>query len=350
MRIEAALVEQPGGPFVLRDVEIAEPRADEILVRISAAGICHTDLIMRGRWPAARLPMVFGHEGAGIVEAAGDAVVTVRPGDHVCLSFRSCGTCSECSAGQPAYCLDSAVNTRGVSTTLSRAGRPVFGGFFGQSSFATYAITYPSNTVPIPADFPAALAAPLGCGVQTGAGTVFTVLDPSPGDTVVIFGAGGVGLSALLAARTRDCRVIVVEPQPARRELARALGAAETVEPGVELRQIAHHAIDTTGRPDTIARAVTALRRRGTLALVGIGGSASVDIMTVLAGGIRIRGVIEGDADPFRLLPELIALQQAGRFPLERLVTTYPFGAIEAAAQDALDGRTIKPVLLFGEP
>ncbi|GIE91330.1 NAD(P)-dependent alcohol dehydrogenase [Actinoplanes regularis] len=350
MRAQAALVETTGGPFTLRDVDIVGPGADEILVRITAAGICHTDLAMRRRWPAARLPMVFGHEGAGVVEAVGASVTTVAPGDQVCLSFRSCGECVQCRAGQPAYCRLSDLNTRGVSSTLRRGGAPVFGGFFGQSSFATHAITYPGNTVKIPADFPATLAAPLGCGVQTGAGTVLNVLDPAPGETIVIFGAGGVGLSALLAGLLRDCRVIVVEPRPARRDLAVALGAAEALDPAADLpaRVLkAHHAIDTTGRPETISQAIDVLRRRGTLALVGIGGTANVDIMTVLAGGISIRGVIEGDADPAVFLPYLIDLHRQGRFPLERLITTYPFAEIERAAQDALTGKTVKPVLTF---
>lgn len=346
MRIRAALVEETGGPFVVRDVEIAPPGAGEILVRIEAAGICHTDLTMRRRWPASRLPMVFGHEGAGVVAAVGSGVSSVAVGDHVCLSFRSCAECVECAAGRPAYCLRSDVNTRGVGGLVSREGTPIFSGFFGQSSFSTHAITYETNTVKIPADFPLELAAPLGCGVQTGAGTILNVLDPAPGDRVLILGAGGVGLSALLAAVTRACEVFVVEPLPARRSLALSMGAAAVLEPGADLPTV-HHAIDTTGRPDTISQAIPALRRRGTLALVGMGGKASFDIMTVMAGGLAIRGVIEGDAVPAEFLPRLIDLHRAGEFPLEKLIRTYPFAEIEQAAQDAAAGRVVKPVLTF---
>lgn len=337
-------MEEAGGPFLLRDVDIAAPGAGEILVRMTAAGICHTDLAMRARWP--RLPMVFGHEGAGIVEAAGAGVTTVVPGDHVCLTFRSCGECAECRGGRPAYCLLSDLNTRGRDGVLRRGGSTVYSGFFGQSSFATLAMAYVSNTVKIPAGFPSVLAAPLGCGVQTGAGTILNVLDPAPGDRVLIFGAGGVGLSALLAALTRSCEVTVVEPQPARRDLALSLGAASAIAPGAELPR-AHHALDTTGRPDVITQAIGALRRRGTLALVGMGGAATFDIMTVMAAGLTVRGVIEGDAVPADFLPQLIALHGEGRFPLEKLITTYPFADIEQAAQDALTGKTVKPVLTF---
>ncbi len=290
--------------------------------------------------------MVFGHEGAGVVAAVGEGVSTVVAGDAVCLSFRSCGECGECRGGRPAYCLRSDLNTRGVGDVLSRDGRPVLSGFFGQSSFATHAMAHESNTIRIPSEFPGTFAAPLGCGVQTGAGTILNVLDPAPGERVLVFGAGAVGLSALLAALTRSCEVVVVEPRAARRDLALSLGAADAIEPGAGLPR-ARHAVDTTGRSDVIGRAVGALRRCGTLALVGMGGTAEFDIMTVMAGGIRIRGVIEGDAVPADFLPRLIELQREGRFPVEKMITTYPFEEIERAAQDALAGRAVKPVLTF---
>ncbi|MEV6344053.1 NAD(P)-dependent alcohol dehydrogenase [Actinoplanes sp. NPDC051851] len=348
MRARAALVEEPGGPFTIHDVEIGEPRDDEILVAMAAVGVCHTDLSMRRQWPAARTPMVFGHEGAGTVLAVGAGVTTVAPGDAVCLSYRSCAACDECRAGHPAYCLRSGLNTRGTrpdgTTPLTRNGAPVYGGFFGQSSFATHAIAYQSNTIRVPADLPPVIAAPLGCGVQTGAGTVFNVLDPAPGDSVVIFGGGGVGLSALLAAVSRDCAVTVVEPVASRRALALSLGAVAALDPSGKPPGGFHHAVDTTGRSDVIGTAISALRRRGTLALVGIGTTATVDVMTVLYHGIRIRGVIEGDADPATFLPYLIDLYRQGRLPVDKLVTEYPFAEIEAAAT----GAAVKPVLTFG--
>jgi len=361
MRIQAALVESPGGPFTVRDIDIDKPRPDEVLVRITAAGICHTDLGLRATWPAALSPMVFGHEGAGVVEAVGDAVTTVAPGDAVCLSYRSCGACAECLAGHPAYCLRSDLNARGTradgSTPLSRDGVPVYGNFFGQSSFATYALAYETNTVKIPDDFSPVLAAPLGCGIQTGAGTVLNVLQPQAGSALVVFGAGGVGLSAVMAAVAEGCRVLAVDPVASRRKLAEELGAHYTLDPvghpdvTAALRDVAdggaHYAIDTTGRSDVINQAIGSLRRQGTLALVGIGGKAEFDIMTVMAGGIRIRGVIEGDATPAEFIPRLIELHRQGRLPIEKLITEYRFDEIETAATEAASGRTIKPVLTF---
>ncbi|MFD8543270.1 NAD(P)-dependent alcohol dehydrogenase [Streptomyces sp. NPDC059649] len=361
MRIQAALVESVGGPFTLRDVDIDEPRPDEILVRIRAAGICHTDLGTREVWP--RLPMVFGHEGAGVVEAVGSAVTTVAPGDTVCLSYRSCATCDNCTSSRSAYCQAGihTLNATGTrpdhSTPLSRDGSPVFGSFFGQSSFATHALAYESNCVKIPAGLDPVLAAPLGCGVQTGAGTVLNVLQPAAGSSLVVFGAGSVGLSAVMAAVAEGSSVVAVDPVASRRAMAQDLGAVATLDPedlddvATALHEItqggAHHAIDTTGRSAVISQAIVALRRRGTLALVGIGKTAEFDIMTVMTKGIQLRGVIEGDAVPRTFIPHLIALHEQGRLPVEKLITRYPFSDIEAAARAAASGEVIKPVLTF---
>ncbi|GIF02041.1 NAD(P)-dependent alcohol dehydrogenase [Paractinoplanes rishiriensis] len=349
MRIQAALVEQPGGPFTIHDVEIQDPRQDEILVRVTAAGICHTDLTMRRGWRPERCPMVFGHEGAGVVAAVGDAITGFAPGDAVCLSYRSCGTCDLCVTGRPAYCLNSDLNTRGTradgSSPLTRGSTTVFGNFFGQSSFATHALAYQTNTVRIPAGLPPALAAPLGCSVQTGAGTILNVLRPEPGSTVAVLGAGSVGLSAVMAAVSEGCTVIAVDPVESRRVLAEELGATATTE--LTARGI-HYAIDTTGRADVIGQALSALRRRGTLALLGIGGRADFNVMATMVNGITIRGVIEGDATPSDFIPRLIDLHRSGRLPLEKLIAEYPFADIETAAQDALAGKVVKPILTFG--
>ncbi|MCZ1012088.1 NAD(P)-dependent alcohol dehydrogenase [Streptomyces lydicus] len=361
MRIQAAVVESQGGPFIIRDLDLEEPRADEILVKITAAGICHTDLSTRARWP--RPPMVFGHEGAGIVEAVGDQVTTVAPGDAVCLSYRSCGTCEQCGSGHTAYC-DAGINSLNASgsrtdgsTALSREGEPVYGNFFGQSSFASHALAYESNCVRIPTDYSPILAAPLGCSVQTGAGAVLNVLQPDPGSSLVVFGSGGVGLTSVMAAVAEGCSVVAVDPVPSRRALARDLGAVAALDPAqaadiaAVVRDItsggSHYAIDTTGQPAVISQAIGALRQRGTLALVGIGKTAEFDIMSVMTKGVRLRGVIEGDAVPQSFIPHLIKLHGLGRLPVEKLITPFRFSDIEAAARAAIAGEVIKPVLTF---
>ncbi|MFF4470457.1 NAD(P)-dependent alcohol dehydrogenase [Streptomyces sp. NPDC001599] len=360
-RARAAVVREPGAPFTVREVEVEEPRPREVLVRMTAAGVCHTDLGIQAGWPRRLTPMVFGHEGAGRVEAVGPEVTGVVPGDAVCLTFASCGACGQCAAGHPAYC-DAArdLNLSGGrgdgSTPLRLGGAPLHGGFFGQSSFATYAVVHERGVVKVPADLPATLAAPLGCGGQTGAGTVLNRLCPEPGTSLVVLGAGGVGLSALMAAVAVGCDpVVAVDPVTSRRDLALALGARAALPPDDALvaavRELtdggAHHVVDTTGRPEMLDRAVAVLRPRGALAFLGLGGEVTFDMMRLMTKGVRLHGVMEGDSDPARFVPELIALHRRGLFPVDRLVTTFAFEEIGAAVAAMRDGSAVKPVLTF---
>ncbi|MFD7699244.1 NAD(P)-dependent alcohol dehydrogenase [Streptomyces caelestis] len=361
-RVRAAVAEAPGAPFTVRDAELEDPRPYEVLVRMTAVGICHTDLVMRDTWPRHLTPMVFGHEGAGRVEAVGAEVTGVAPGDHVCLTFASCGACEQCAAGHPAYCRAAqAQNLSGGrddgTTPLSLDGAPLHAGFFGQSSFATHAVVHERGVIKVPSDLPAAVAAPLGCSGQTGAGTVLNRLRPEPGSSLVVLGAGGVGLSALMAAVAAGCDpVVAVDPVASRRALATALGAKAALAPGdtlvAALRDLtgggAHHVVETTGRPEMARRAVGALRPRGELALLGLGGEVTFDVRGLLAKGVRVHGVIEGDSDPGRFVPELIGLHRRGLFPLERLVTAFPFEDIAEAVAALGDGGVVKPVLTFG--
>jgi len=363
MQIHAALTHDPTAPFVLEPVELDDPRDDEILVRVVAAGICHTDLGVKASWPAASGPLVLGHEGAGVVEAVGAGVRTVAAGDHVLLSYRSCRSCGACVAGDVAYCEHfrqlNATGTRPDGTTTMRgASGPVHGCFFGQSSFATHALAYESNVVKVDADLDLTVAAPLGCGIQTGAGAVLNVLRPAPGSSFAVFGAGGVGLAALLAAVHLELTpVIAVDPVASRRDLALELGATHAVDPTAGDAVATIHeltgggvrsAFDTTGIPAVVAEAARALGRLGVLALVGTGeASVTIDVKDLIRGGKSLRGVMEGDADPQRFLPELVALMRRGRLPVDRLVRTYPFVEINRAVADARSGATIKPVLTF---
>jgi aryl-alcohol dehydrogenase len=360
-RVRAAVAEAPGAPFTVRDAEIEEPRPYEVLVRMTAAGVCHTDLAMRDTWPRRLTPMVFGHEGAGRVEAVGAEVTGLAPGDHVCLTFASCGACEQCAAGHPAYCHTArSRNFSGGrddgSTPLSLDGAPLHAGFFGQSSFATHAVVHERGVVKVPSGLPDTVAAPLGCGGQTGAGTVLDRLRPRPGSSLVVLGAGGVGLSALMAAVAAGCDpVVAVAPVASRRRLAVELGAKAALAPGdglpAALRDLtdggAHHVVETTGRPETVRRAVGALRPRGEVALVGLGGEVTFDVMGLLAKGVRVHGVIEGDSDPGRFIPELVGLHERGLFPLDRLVTAFPVEDIGAAVTAMRDGTVVKPVLTF---
>jgi aryl-alcohol dehydrogenase len=363
MEITAALTTAPDAPFELAEVELDEPRDDEILVRMVAAGICHTDLGVKAAWPADAGPLVLGHEGAGVVEAVGASVSGFGPGDHVLLSYRSCRGCESCRAGHVSYCERfRELNAVGVrpdgSTTMRRGDTPVHGSFFGQSSFATHALAYASNTVKVDAGLDLTVAAPLGCGIQTGAGAVLNVLKPAAGSSFAVFGAGGVGLAGLMAAVHLGVKTaIVVDPVPGRRELARELGATHALDPREDDVVAAIHdltgggagsAFDTTGIPAVIADATRALGRLGALALVGTGEAlATLDIKDLIRGGKSVRGVMEGDADPVRFVPQLVELVQQGRLPIDRMIVSYPFAEINRAVADARSGATIKPVLTF---
>jgi aryl-alcohol dehydrogenase len=367
--VSAAVVERHGAPFTIRELELDDPRPHEVLVRMVAAGLCHTDLGVRAGGVPFRLPGVLGHEGAGVVERVGADVTDLAQGDRVLLSFDSCGDCVNCRAGHPAYC--EGWMTRNVLTglrpdgtpTLRHEGAVVGGHFFGQSSFATYALAAVRDVVPLPADAPLDVLAPLGCAVQTGFGTVWNVLAPEPGTTLAVFGAGAVGLSAVMAAVLLPLvTVIAVDRLVDRLALARELGATHTVDAGTAgaggvaaaLAEITggrglDHAIDATGDPGVVRTAVDALGMRGTCAIVGappFGTEVSLDVPTLLVGK-RIVGVTLGDSDPRTLLPQLVTLHQHGRLPLEKLIRHYALDDIESAAADMHDGKTVKPVIRF---
>jgi aryl-alcohol dehydrogenase len=363
MRIKAALSHGADHPFEIADVELDEPRPDEVLVELTAVGVCHTDLTIRAAWPAEMSPVVLGHEGAGVVRAVGDSVRAIQPGERVVLSYRSCGSCPECLSAHPAYCHTfRALNAAGArpdgTTTMSRDGSPVFGSFFGQSSFASHALAYESNVVVVDGAVDLTVAAPLGCAVQTGAGTVLNVMRPTLDASLAVFGAGAVGLSAVMAARAVGVETIIaVDPVAGRRQTAAELGATATLDPAsvdvVEaIRTLTGsgvtHALDTTAIGTVINQAVAALAPRGMLALVGVGiPEVRLDVQSVVSGGRSVRGVIEGDAVPQRLIPQLLRLHAQGRLPIERLIRTYDFDDIGSAVADAQSGSTIKPVLLL---
>ncbi len=359
----AAVLSEAGGDPKLTDVEIRDPVDDEVLVRIDAVGICHTDISVAARRPARGLPMVFGHEGAGTVHAVGPRA-RLQVGQPVVLTFASCGSCGQCGAGRPAYCEHATdLNLRGdgggPGSAVRDARGPITAGFFGQSSLAGYALARQRNTIAVPDGLDPVLAAPLGCSVQTGVGTVRHALRPAPHEAVAVFGAGAVGLSAVAAAHSAGCRTVVaVDPVPQRRRLAAELGASATVDPGnddvvaavVELTGGgAHAALDTTAVPAVLAAALAALRPRGTLAVVGLGAPvAELPVGLIMGRGLTVRGVVEGDSDPPEFIPELAHLVRSGALPVQRLVTTYDFDDFDTAWADAKAGRAVKPVLVTG--
>lgn len=360
MHIEAWVQHRAGEAPVLEALTLDEPRADEIVVRIAAAGICHTDLFAPLRFG---LPAVFGHEGAGVVERVGGAVSRLSVGDRVALTFGSCGVCRNCRKGAPAYCVDGhrlqfgGARADGAATLVDQAGRTIRGAFFQQSSFATHALATERNAVRIPDALPFELAAPLGCGIQTGAGAVLNTLACPAGSSLAVFGAGSVGLSAVMAARLAGCDpLIAVDVLPGRLALAREFGATHALdarEGGVVARILdltaggADFSIETAGAEQTFRDAIDCLARLGTCGLCtvpNLGEPFPFAPLSILKGR-TVTGVLEGSSVPEEFIPRLAALQLEGRLPYGRLVSLYDFADLPRALADAEAGRVIKPVL-----
>jgi aryl-alcohol dehydrogenase len=364
--ITAAVVDSGGAPFVLGPMQLGDVRPDEVRVRMTASGICHTDLLIRdGSFPTP-MPVVLGHEGAGVVEEVGSAVTRVSVGDRVALSYASCGSCHTCASGRPFYCADffarNFLAARADGTTaLSRAGEPVHSHFFGQSSFATGAIVNQGSVVAIADDIPFELVAPFGCGVQTGAGSVINALRPQAGSSIAIFGAGGVGLSALMGAVICGCEpIIAVDVRPGRLELARELGATHVVnaaetDPVEAIRELTGGGVDTSleasGVPGVLRQAVDVLAPDSVCGLIGAppaGTEEALDVNGLLSTGRTVRGLVEGHSVAQTFIPKLVDLWRAGRLPIDRLVRLYDFDQINEAADAALAGDVVKPVLRIG--
>ena len=363
--ITAAVIREKGGPFVIESIELDEPRANEVLVKILGVGMCHTDLIVRDQYFPTPLPAVLGHEGAGVVVAVGAAVRKVVPGDHVVLTYASCGTCPNCQSGRLGYCPDlyghnfSGARPDGSSPCCDRHGKTVSGYFFSQSSFADHALATERNVVKIRADVPIELMGPLGCGIQTGAGAVINALKPGAGTSIAIFGAGSVGLSAVMAAKVVGCATIIaVDLNRGRLDLARELGATHAVDPreGDPVAAVqaltggegVQFSLECTGLPAVVRQAVDALRLTGVCGLIGVaplGTDVGLD-MNGLMFGRTVRGIIEGDSVPDIFIPQLVELWRQGRFPFDRLIQTFPLSSIEQVAQDSERGLILKAVLL----
>jgi len=365
MQIQVAVVREPGGRFSIEAADLDDPRAGEVVVRVVAAGLCHTDLLTRAGFLPPALPAVVGHEGAGIVERVGPGVTNVVPGDHVVLTFASCRHCPNCRRGRPTGCVNfracNFAGTRGDgSATLSQHGAPVNGVYFGQSSFASHSLASEANVVKVTPEAPLELLGPLGCGIQTGAGAVLNSLAAEPGSSIAIFGVGSVGMAALLAAKVAGCSLIVaVDPSPERLRLALELGATHSVEPSVkDPRAVildatdgfgADYSLECIGRPTVLQQAFESLAVGGTCGALGVfPPAAEINIgIAALKAGRTVRGIIEGDSVPDMFIPELIALWRQGRFPFDRLIRTYSFDQINDAAADSEKGTTLKPVLLM---
>jgi len=366
MKATIAIVSEKGGEFEMKEVTITEPAAHEVLIKVMATGLCHTDLSVKAGNLPTNFPVVLGHEGAGVVEKVGSHVTGIQKGDHVVLSYGSCGNCRPCQEGDPAYCN----RFQGLNFTNERLADnsaiytsdkgKVNSAFFQQSSFATYAIAHERNTVKIDKNAELKMMGPLGCGIQTGAGAVMNTLNPNPGSTLAVFGVGSVGLSAIMAANIAGCAtVIAVDINDDRLELAKELGATHTINSKdkdaiEEIKAITEegvdYAVEATGVKKVAGMAFESLAKRGTLAIVGAppgGTEYAFDANNIILSGRKIVGVVEGDSIVKIFIPKLIQLYDQGRFPFDKLIAYYDFEDINQAFNDMEEGKVIKPIVVM---
>ena len=364
MKMKAAVAWEKNAPLKIEEVEIAAPKSTEVLVKLAGVGVCHTDATAINGMIPVELPLVLGHEGSGIVEAVGDAVRDVKVGDHVVMSYYSCGHCARCRQGEPNMCVDyERVNFGGAyadgTRRISKDGTEI-GSFFGQSSFAQYAVTDEENCVVIDKDVDLAIMGPLGCGIQTGAGAVTNRLKPEVGSDLVVFGCGAVGLSAVMMAVCAGCaKVIAVDTVDSRLELAKSLGATHVIngketDAVEEIRKItgqgAGYSLDTTAVPAVMLQAIRCLKRKGTCGVVGSSGDKVVPLVMmddIMGASRTLMGIVEGDSVPKLYIPRLIEMYKLGKFPFDKLIKEYKFEDINQAFEDSRTGITIKPIIRF---
>lgn len=362
MKIKAAVCYEPGQPYKIEEVDIAPPKKGELLVKMAASGVCHTDEVAQHQIIPVPLPAVFGHEGSGIVEAVGEGVTEFKPGDKVGVSFGFCGKCANCLSARQYACSNmNAINFGGVmadgTKRLSKDGQEL-SAFFAQSSFATYSVVSEDSAVKVEDDdIDIALIGPLGCGIQTGAGTVLNRLKPEFGSSIAVFGCGTVGMSAIMAAKIAGCETIIaVGGNPNSLKLALELGATHTINRKEvddivgEIHKITNggtnYAIDTSGVSDFVRKALASVAPLGTAVVLGATGDLTINVQMELMGESKsLIGVVEGDSVPKLFIPKLISYYKKGMFPFDKLVKFYDFEDINQAAEDSHNGKVIKAVL-----
>ncbi len=363
MKAVAAVFDALDARLEVEEIDVDRPRAGEVLVRVVATGVCHTDALARHGDMPFPPPGVLGHEGAGVVAEVGDGVEGFAPGDHVVIGWPWCGRCPSCLDGQPRYCallgplVVSGARADGSTATRRADGSPLHSHFFGQSSFATYALAEARCLVRVPEDAPLELLGPLACGIGTGAGAVLNVLRPPLGSSVCVYGAGAVGLSAVMAARlTGATRIVAVDRHAGRLALARDLGATDVVDvadgdPVAAVHDAcggpADFALECTGVVDVLAQAARSVGMRGTCAIIGgapAGASFTLEHQPTLWGK-RVVGILGGEGRSSVLIGSLVELHRQGRFPYDRLVTEFPLEEVEQAIAASESGDVVKPVL-----
>jgi aryl-alcohol dehydrogenase len=363
--VKVAVLRESHAELQIESAKLGAPRANEVRVRVVASGVCHTDMVVRDQLFPTPLPIILGHEGSGVVESVGSAVTTVAPGDHVVMTYMSCGLCLPCETGHPAHCSHmhplnfGGGRMDGTTSTCSCVDdSPIHDHFFGQSSFSTHVIANERNVVKVSKDAPLELLGPLGCGIQTGAGSVLKALNVEAGSSFAAFGAGAVGLAAVMAAKVAGATTIIaVDVTESRLALACELGATHVInsreENPVERIQAitgggVNYSLECSGRPEVLRQAIDAVTTLGTCGIVGatkMGTETSFNINDVMIPGKRIMGIVQGDVVANAFIPTLVNLYLQGRFPFDKLCRFYSFDQVNEAMADSERGVTIKPIL-----
>ena len=365
--MKAAIMNHAGAPLAVVELDLQAPGPGEVRVRVDAAGICHSDYHYMVQDLACRTPIVLGHEGAGIVQEVGAGVTHVQPGDKVIMTWRpSCGRCEYCTSGSPALCRLGAVHAthnellRG-GTRLSRDGQPVYH-LMGVSCFAEECVVSGESVIKIPQEVPVEVAAIMGCAVITGMGVVLNGMRAPAGKSVLIVGAGGVGLSAVIGAAAAGAYpVIVADIDDDKLAKARELGATHTVNTrehdlAASVHEItgggAHWAVEAIGRPQTIREAVMALRPRGTAFVVGLSNAESeinVPLNQVVQQEKSVRGSLYGSSNLSVQIPQILDMYLAGRLPLDALIgEKFSLDRINEAFESLTNGNIGRSVVLMG--
>jgi NDMA-dependent alcohol dehydrogenase len=367
MKARAAVLFEVGKGLELRDVEVAPPKAGEVLVRMAAGGVCHSDLHVMTGHLGAPLPAVLGHEGSGVVADVGPGVTSVKAGDHVLPLWRlSCGECEHCTGGRPALCAaGTQVRMTGRlldgTTRFSLDGREVRH-FAGVSSFSEYSVVPERAVLKIPSDLPLDRAALIGCAVITGVGAVINCARVQPGSSVAVFGTGGVGLNVVQGAALAGAeRIVAVDLLDRKLEFARRFGATHVVnasagDPVARVRELTggrgvDYAFEVIGLPQTMRQAFDALAKRGMAVVVGVSpftAEVSVPVMSLVYEERVLTGSVYGSSRPRLDIPKLIDLYRAGRLKLDELLTrTYPFAEINEAYAALERGEVARSVVTF---
>ena len=367
MKTKAAVVYEPGKRIEIEELDLDGPKDGEVLIRYTHAGLCHSDIhIAHGDLPA-RLPMVLGHEGAGIIEEIGPGVTRVKPGDHVVLSFiPNCGVCRYCATGRQSICDMGATILEGY---LPGERFPITGprGQYGAmcmiGTFSQYGVISQTSAVKVDDDLPLDKAVLVGCGVPTGWGSAVNTANVAPGDTVAIYGIGGIGINAVQGARYAGAKnVIAIDPLENKREKAMELGATHAFATAEEAQaaiadmtrgQMADSAILTVDlmTAEVVSAGFDAIGKGGTVVVTGLADPAKNTIE--LPGAIltlfekRIQGSLFGSGDPFADIPRMVELYQSGDLKLDELITsTYTLDQVNQGYQDLLDGKNIRGVIV----